>query len=300
MKNEQVDTENHKKISFTADHHPYFRFLGEFPFAEDIEKAVNGKVAFQREVGQDMAIIPAFEARCRSTNEVIRKYVEEKGIRQILSIAAGMEQRGIEFASSYPDLVYVETDISNVFETKKVLADKIFAEHNLPNRNGLHFEVADVFSLEQLKKATHYFSKDKQILVVNEGLLAYYSEEENRRISRNIRDLISSFGGVWVTPDPSMNKVNRDAFFVYSPTIKASQAKIAERTGRNYDKMGFEDDSQALDLFESESFSVKRYYRKDLGYSLVTLGKVGLNEANAKEFDNTLKERFAVWVMSPK
>lgn len=294
---QQDKAKDHKNISFTADTHVWFRVLYEIPYAKDLADfyGINAQT-----VADKMNIAPIFEARCKGTDSAVNRYIREKGITQVLSLGAGLEMRGILTASQNPNLTYVETDISEPFQRKSEVADLIFDKYSLPNRSGLKFETANLTKLGELEKALAHFNKNKPLIIVNEGVLAYYSEAENREIAGNIRNILGRFGGTWITSDPSLNKVNRRILFSYVPNMKETVAQIAQKTGRHYDELGFEDNLHAERFFESEGFSVRRYNSQELGYELKSLRKVGLDEETMKKAEHHAKEFIKAWAMTLK
>ncbi len=291
-----------KNISFTADYHTYFKLFYGLPFANEICDFSHGQEAFEAMAGGNVAsnlsLIPIFEARYKGTDAAIRKYIEMKGIRQVLSLAAGMEPRGIAFADKYSDMVYVETDISGMFENKSALADSIFSRHKLKNRGGLHFHVANALISEQLEEALVHFSPNKPLIIVNEGLLAYYSEKDNRVIMQNVHNILSRFGGVWITSDTSLNRENRKILFSHVANIKQTTAKVEKGTGRNYDEKGFVDNEHAEKLLTSEGFNIREYGQDELGYHLNSLDKVGLDKTTFEQVAGNIRQHVKAWAMS--
>lgn len=304
-------TEEHKKISFTADHHPFFRTHYGMPYTQDVYEFMQAKRGAGAQNGQqpldvnlNLDIIPVFEARYKGTNAIMRRLIENYGIRQVLSLAAGMEERGIVMASDYPGMVYVEADISDVFKEKAGLADKIFEKYKLRNREGLHFEIADALIPEQIEGLLWHFSRDKKILIVNEGLMSYYSESDNGKYADINHSLMQRFDrGFWVTSDMSMNAKNRKVFFSHAPGLPAAQKRIGQQTGKPYDENGFRDNEHALEIMDNAGLNVKRFGKNDLKYNLNSLGKVGLDEATQMQVSERLGDKnngVQAWVMSLK
>ena len=296
---------DHRNISFTADYHPWFKTFYGLPYASDIYEFMQTQLVGDPGIIPDKKIIPPFEARGKGTDAAMKRLVDEFGIRQILSVAAGMEPRGIAFASQYPDMVYVETDISDVFQKKSGLADSIFRKYGLQNRQGLHFVVADATDSSQLEKALEFFSPEKPIIIVNEGFLAYYSEAENTEIARIFSGILGRFGGAsgksyWVTSDPSMNAVNRRVLMGHVKDARAMQARVAEKTGRAYDNNGFRDNEHAESLFAGSGLAVERFGQDELGYSLNSLDKVGLDLDTRLLVAENIRKTMQAWVMRLK
>ncbi len=294
---------DHKNISFTADHHTYYReFYGPpSPWIKDISEFTNGKKAhdaFRGKKSTQLGIVPIFEARYKGTTAAITNCIEKDGIRQVLSLGAGMEERCIAIVSTHPQVTYVETDISDVFKKKSSLVDGIFSKYGLRGRNRLFFEVADLKEKRQLEKALTHFKREEPLILVNEGVMNYYSEEENAVIAGNIHTILEQCGGVWITSDPSLNHASRKILLSHiQNTQKDLEKKIAERTGRSYDQHGFKDEKAAEDFFNRSGFTVRKYGQASLGYTLNSIDKVGLEPTVQKQLSKNIKKLMKVWVM---
>ncbi len=283
-----------KKISFTADNHTFFRTLYDLPYTLEIYDFMKTNIEFKPTT---LAIVPIFEARYKGTDAVIKKYIEEKGIKQILSLAAGMEQRSIALVSKYPNLIYVETDISDIFQKKSELVNSIFKKYKLKNRENLHFINTNILDKEQLENTLKYFALNEPILIVNEGLLSYYSEEENSIIIQNIKDILKKFGGFWVTSDPSMTRQGRANLFSHSEKSKEILKNLGNLTGRNYDEKGFENENEIENFIVNKGFTIKKYNQKELNYELCSLNKINLDKSIQIELEKKIKDNMLVWAM---
>jgi len=124
----------------------YFRCFYNVPYADEIEAWANGRKVFEetferkaqsrKELSQSLRRAIRYEYSCD-------RLIAEHSVKKVLSIASGMEQRGIVLVNKYPLLDYIETDISDHFAKKVSLLDSIFKENNLKNRSHMHSCIAD-------------------------------------------------------------------------------------------------------------------------------------------------------------
>ena len=290
---------DHTNISFTADWHTHAKVLYGVKFAQEVYDALKSKGKDTRDPSK-FPMVPVFEGRYNGTDAAMRRYIQTNGIRQVLSLGAGFEPRGIMFASEFSDMHYVETDISEGFQVKSEIADEIFQNNSLPNRKGLEFISADATSNEQILSAVSSFNPDKPVLVVNEGVLSYYDDSEKSQIARIIKPILRRAGGIWITSDPSLNKESRGILFAHISNFREATQKIAERTGRDYDKNGFQSFAHAEQFFNGEGFSVLRHSQGQLGYSLSSLDKLGLEAQDAALVKDRIRWLMEAWAMTPK
>jgi hypothetical protein len=58
-------------------------------------------------------------ARHQAIDRLLEQAVERDGITQVVEIAAGLSARGWRFASRYPELTYVEADLTDMADRKR-------------------------------------------------------------------------------------------------------------------------------------------------------------------------------------
>lgn len=92
-------------------------------------------------------------------------------------------------------------DLNNVSKNKVKLLNDI-AE--IPNN--LHIISGNALNCEDYIKCDKYFDKNKEIAIINEGLLRYLTFEEKEVVARNIYKMLSKYNGVWITCDVTPKK----------------------------------------------------------------------------------------------
>ena len=92
-------------------------------------------------------------------------------------------------------------DLENVSKNKINLLNDIA---DIPDN--LHIVGGNALNCEDYKIYEKYFNKDKEIAVINEGLLRYLTFEEKKCVAKNVYDLLKKHGGVWITCDVTPKK----------------------------------------------------------------------------------------------
>jgi len=296
-----------RNISFTADHHPYWRtfFEGLGPWVQDMSNLTHSKEAFDRTMGagtEDM--IPIFDARYLGTLKTVQRLISELSIEQVVCYGAGMEEMRIAIVSGNPRVKYLETDISPAFKSKPRLADILFTKHRLPNRRNLLFQYADIRNPDEIQAAFEHagFSIDKPVLGVTQGVIDYYKKIEIESILAVQTEIMTRFGNgksKFATPDFTFDDESIPIFFRHSKKAAEIMAKMKAATGRDYDKgLG---NREATERFVGEQgFKFEKLGRDELGYPLGSLDKVGLDSETKRQLEEDLRKYMKTWVLSLK
>jgi O-methyltransferase involved in polyketide biosynthesis len=180
-----------------------------------------------------------FEARFRAVNSVL----EEKGAIQVLELAAGLSPRGMEFARR--GVVYVEADLAESMAMKREVVTAILG--SVPQ--GLHLCAASVIDRAQLLACCSPFVAGRPVAVTMEGLLRYLTFEEKTLLAANVLDILSRYGGWWITPDIHLRSWAQRQ----TPAYRQSEIKLL---GRSLDSNYFADLEHAQAFFEHCGFVV--------------------------------------------
>jgi len=218
-----------------------------------------------------------FEARYKFTNKLIR----ENESKQILEMASGYSPRGIEMAQD-GSVNYVELDKPDVANTKRTIVENLSANKKIPKEPNLHIVSGDAFDAHDMEMASIFFS-DKPLIILNEGLFKYFEKEKIATLAENVRRLLIKFGGVWITPDCSLD----------IPSIKESDKKIEERTGFDFKNNGFKSAEEFRAFFEQLGFIVEQRNFGEMAHELVSPKKIGLS----KKETNAMTKKANAFVM---
>jgi len=181
-----------------------------------------------------------FEARFKAVNRIL----EEFGAAQVLELAAGLSPRGMDFAQR--GSVYVEADLAESTVRKREVVKSVLGR--IPAN--LHLCAASVVDRGQLLACSGVFN-NQPVGIATEGLLRYLTFPEKEQLAANVHEILSRFGGIWVTSDIHL----RHWAHAHGGTLR--RVKETERLGRNLDPNYFNDLKHARTFFECCGFEVE-------------------------------------------
>lgn len=248
--------ENFESISPTAIVTAYPRTFTDIPYETDIYKWLCNNC--NEKVNLNKMLAPEIEARYKLAN----KLLDATKINQVLEIAAGYSSRGIIYSKK--DYQYVEMDLEGVVKNK----NEFLKELNL-NNSHLHVINGSALDYEDFNKSSQYFSKDKELAIINEGLLRYLTFEEKKIVATNIYKILKEYNGVWITCDVTPKKFIKTQNNV-NPELNKNLNNV---TSRNDLKDRFED------------FNHIKRFMKEVGFSNVEIHKFSEVKSEIKSFD---------------
>jgi O-methyltransferase involved in polyketide biosynthesis len=252
------------RISSTAFITSSARQFTDIPYAKELSELVPA----QRLAGLSVML----EARYKTVDRLIA----QDGATQILELASGFLPRGLAMSAN-PDLTFIESDLPEMIQNKKLLAGKIAGE-----RSNLHFLEIDATSRpSQLLRSAPYFNAERPIMILCEGLLMYLTEAEKRRVCDNVREMLRRYGGVWVTPDFTSTMGLRQSIYA-NPELQRQVAAASQMTGRSLEGNAFETLEQARRFVSEQEFHLTESSMLDVMDQLASLETVGIKHETAR------------------
>lgn len=248
--------ESFESISPTAIITSYPRVFTDIPYEKEIynwlSKNCNDKVNLNK------LLAPEIEARYK----LINKLLEKQNITQVLELASGYSSRGLVYSNK--GYKYVEMDLEEVSNNKKRLIDELFKINN-----NLKIISGNALNYNDYVKCNEYFDKDKEIVIINEGLLRYLTFEEKKIVGENIYKLLKKYGGVWITSDVTPKRFieTQDK---QNPTINNDINNITSRNNLN-------------DRFVDENH-IRSFYN-EIGFNNIEIHKFIEIKDELKSFD---------------
>jgi len=270
-----------KDVTLTARGVAYLRTFLDIPFSKEISDFVEGKKANKIIMGDNFeaikSLIPIIELRYKSINKAIEIY----GSKQILEIGAGFSTRGIEFTKGLNDIKYIEADLIDLIEEKK-----LFIKEKLKKNNGkLYFFSVENLNYYKFLKTTKIFDKNFPVTVVSEGLLAYLTFDQKKSLTTSIHKILKEYGGVWITSDISNNK--RVEFDNCKDLNVGNRIqKFSSFTKGEIIKNCFKDKSSVIDFFYHKGFEVQVIKQTDFCNKISSVESFGLNKKVFKDLFN--------------
>jgi len=304
-----------KKVSFTADYHPYLKTFYGLPFTQRISDLTGSRAkweemvsACQKEEGMSdeeangiLQMATIMEARYKLSGQAIRQTIEKLGIKRGLELAAGFSQRGLEFTRDYPGLVYVESDISDGFKQKPELIRRVADEEGVAMPRGLSFVMLDAQKRGDYKSVLNEFFPNGQAMwIYAEGLFAYWDEEKKANLLGIARDIFTSRpGSKLITPDLSMHNEGRIAMFEHINGYEKLVNFIVKRTKRDYDSLAFPNEQATTAFLDRQRWKYIGLTLGELGVSLNSPDALKIPLAVRTPFVADINRHMKAWVLTP-
>src|SRR5579883_892774 len=192
------------------------------------------------------------EARYRAIEQGLARFRPT----QILELASGLLPRGMIWSEN-PEITFVESDLPTMIEQKQQVV-----EHLIGSRPNLHFQAIDSTQRPNPLLCNAVFDAAKPLAIVCEGLLMYLTFAEKQQVCANVRELLQTYGGVWITSDFSTleDRQRRHQHEV----MQQIDAKIASATGRAFADNEFATVDHAKQFVAAQGFQVEAFSRVDV------------------------------------
>jgi hypothetical protein len=256
-----VQNESYAQISPTASLIAYERTFTDIPFAKEIAAACNAEEAAHALIDSLPDLLAFHLPRAEMRYKITNLLIAQRGITQVLEIAAGLSPRGLAMTQD-PEVVYVTTDLPEIIGQSKAIAETILTDLDLQRPN-LSFRAANALHLDELVQAAAPFRPDQPLAIVVEGLLLYLTRAEQAIVAANIHALLTTYNGVWITPDVVTNaKMLRWT----TPNIatnagmpQAALGNLSAATGSNFIDNTFLDQNDLHQFFTNAGFNIEVY-----------------------------------------
>lgn len=263
----------------------YVRSFLDIPLAKEISSLIGGERTNRRIMGGGFESIRSFVPSIELSYKAISAAAKKSGTKNFLEIAAGFSTRGLEF-SRERDLVYVECDLPKIIKAKKKVYDTLFKK----KIDNLHFEEADALDQTQLLNATRFFKKGP-VTVISEGLLVYFDNNQKKILARNIHNILTRSGGVWITSDfPVRKRIQFESG--RDKNVLSRFKSISNKT--NIHKNYFKDEEELLSFFHANGFNSK-FFKIDI---LKEIRSASLSGLSSKEIRSILRDK-KILILTP-
>jgi O-methyltransferase involved in polyketide biosynthesis len=240
------------RISPTALIVAYVRQFSGLSYSAEIAQQIDYQSALDAVNHSDpQGILPLailVEARYRAIDLLL----QQQNHRQVLELASGLLPRGLAAA---PSIQYIESDLPEMLQQKQAIAHHLIPDLQI-NRPNLHFVPLDVTHDSFIDTVAAYFQCDHPVSVICEGLLQYLTFDEKQLVFRNVRSLLETYGGSWITTDFS-TKERRKIMAAVSPELLPLLKAVGVMTGRSFENNSFDDFSQVQCFIAEQGFSLQ-------------------------------------------
>lgn len=172
-----------------------------------------------------MAVL--FQSRYHAMNAAIASHQP----RQIVEFAAGISPRGLQWSSTCPGTIYIESDLPQLMIRKsKLIRNSLVAKEN-ELKGVLHCCAVDVLDEASVMQCLRSLDSSQPLVMVTEGLLLYFSDEEMSKFLRIMSSALERFKeAVWVSD--IVTKENLMELFGSDPQVAQSVKHVFSLTGR--------------------------------------------------------------------
>ena len=154
-------------------------------------------------------------------------------------------------------------------ENKKEILNSI--EENIPEN--LKLVSGNALRKEDYENLENYFKQNEPIAVINEGLLRYLTFDEKKIVAQNIYDLLSKYGGIWITCDVTPKKFMDSQ----DKALPDFNKKLATITSRNNLNDRFQDINHIKDFFGNIGFELVEIHKfNDVKDELYSMNKLNI------------------------
>lgn len=267
------------QITPSAEYMAYYRGLTDIPYAREISELIGAektaRVIFKEAFDDSLYLAVVAEARYKRINAHIQPY------KNILEVAVGRSPRGLEFTAD-PSVHYVATDLPQSLEAYRVVVEQIVERYALQRPN-LHMQAAHALIFSELRDAAALLPEGP-IAIISEGMLSYFTREEQKIFLDTVRWILEKRGGALFTTD----------VLVY-PTVRPASAVFQHSTtltGRDMRQAAFQSYADA------QAFVRGAGYSEELSFEYIdtfSIHSLGLEE----NFRAKRASRHPLWVLTP-
>ena len=154
--------------------------------------------------------------------------------------------------------------------------------------SNLKIVTGNALKKDAFNKCKQYLNENKPVAIINEGLLRYLTFEEKRIVAENIYEILSRYGGIWITSDVTPKK------FIASQNeaLKGFNNNVTTITSRNNLDNRFEDIEHVKEFFGEIGFEVAEIHK----FSEVKNELYSINELNIidEKIEQTLEDAINV------
>lgn len=271
-----INDNDYEEISPTAIVTSYPRIFTDIPYEKEIynwlEKHCNEEVILNK------MLAPEIEARYKLVN----KLLDKSNIKQVLELASGYSSRGLIY--SQKGYNYIELDLEKVVKNKREILNGI--ESDIPKN--LNIISGNALRKNDFKKLESYLKPKEELAIINEGLLRYLTFDEKKIVAQNIYNLLSKYGGIWITCDVTPKKFI-DSQDKALPNFNNNLSLITSRNNLN-DR--FEDINHIKNFFGNIGFELIEIHKfKEMRDELYSVNKLNIFD---EKIEKTLEDAIVV------
>jgi O-methyltransferase involved in polyketide biosynthesis len=271
------------KISPTAFLTAYVRQFSDIPYTKEIAQLTNAIASVEQftDQGQMNSFMAGLAAVIEGRYKAIEYVLSQEHTTQILELASGLLPRGM-ILSQQKEITFIESDLPAMIQQKQQLAQLLVGE-----RPNLHFLEINATSNLNSSRLNDYFQRERPVTILCEGLLVYLTFAEKRQLFANVREILQTFGGVWITSDLA-TKVGLEKIKHDPAESQQIAQKFASLTGRTAMENIFVDLDHVKQFVTEQGFVLEEKSVPGLLDQLECLSALGIERDIAQELLTTI------------
>ena len=254
-----MESRNYESISPSAKSLLLMKAYTNIPYARETAALMSGPEVFGLDFEhKDFYFwlrVMHFESRYWSIDQLLQK----EASNNIFELSSGYSLRGLDMCRKQ-NVFYIDTDLPDVIKTKQWMMHELKLGKEMKGQ----LELASLNALDQqaLNSLATGFPAGP-VTVVNEGLLMYLGLEEKKQLCQNIRGLLATRGGSWITADvyikrpvslrDAMPKTKAEAEFQEQHNIEENKFDSYEDAENFFNEQGLEKSEEAAVDFQQLS-----------------------------------------------
>jgi O-methyltransferase involved in polyketide biosynthesis len=133
--------------------------------------------------------------RHRAIDALLERAIIDRGVSQVVEVAAGLSPRGWRFVKRFPELTYVETDLPGMVARKREALERM---GSLSDRHRV--EELDALSGDDVDELAASLHPERGVALVTEGLLGYLPTDAVLGMWRRFASALQGFpAGVYLS-----------------------------------------------------------------------------------------------------
>ena len=272
-----------EKISPTALLTAYVRQFTDIPYTKEISELTNAFATVNQWMDREQAnsVLGGLAVLVEGRYKAIEQVLSQFHATQILELASGLLPRGT-ILSQQPEITFIESDLPAMIQQKQQLTRQLVGE-----RPNLHFLAIDATSNLNSSRLNDYFQPNRPVSILCEGLLMYLTLAEKQQVFANVREILQSFGGVWITPDLSTMEKSIPASTT-PQQMEQMDRKFLNLTGRTIAENTFIDLDHAKQFVQEQGFQMEEFSALEMLDQLECLPTLGIGRDIARELLTTI------------
>jgi len=202
-----------------------------------------------------------------------RKILDNFAPQQVIELGSGGSVYGLEWTTTHPKGLYVESDLPEVAVWKKNKLRKIRKKEKLPDNKNHFVESIDVLNDNIYEIVKKHININKKTLIIAEALTAFFDNKQHKAMMKNVINLLKKIDkGAYL-----FNELEIEEF----EGLKSKHAKsFMKRLDKNLGlklHQHFKNPKQAKEYFNKKGFSNFKTFKYKSGknpvYQLYMISK---------------------------